>query len=308
MGEEPASVPEGFAVMGSDDVTTGGMASLDAVGRLWRLLLPLAVVFCFSGCLSRTAAPQLPYVQPANSVPRVDPAPLQIASRMQDIESELQRLRDNLERLQAKGGDELAVKHLQERVSFIERQLGIEQASMPPASPGSPGQSPPRQVAAPVPSAEQAPPARRTVPDTIEDRGSGEVDVRSTPLSPEEKSYRDAYSTFRNGGHDQAVQMFEDFVKRHPKSEFASSAVYWMGEARFAQGRFDDAVLLFDRVIKEFPGSKKELNSLLKQGESFEKMGDARSARIIFQKIISEYPHTAQGRLASARLKSLPQN
>jgi len=293
--------------MGTGGSAAGRITSEAGLRSLRLLILPLLVMVGLSGCLSRTAAPQLPYVQPANSVPRVDPAPLQIASRMQDIELELQRLRDNLERLQAKGGDELAIRHLQERVSFIERQIGIEQASPAAGPPGTPAQAPVRPVAPPAARGEQAAPERGTAPDTVEDRGTG-VDIRNTPLSPEEKSYRDAYSIFRNGGHDQAVQMFDDFVKRYPKSEFAAGAVYCMGEARFAQGRFDDAVLLFDRVIKEFPGSKNELNSLLKQGESFEKMGDARSARIIFQKIVTGFPHTAQGRLAASRLKALPQN
>jgi len=75
-----------------------------------------------------------------------------------------------------------------------------------------------------------------------------------------------------------------------------------------ARGRFDEAVLQFDRVIKEHPGSKKELSALLKQGEAFAKMGEPRSARIIFRKLVTDHPHTAQARVAAAKLKSLPQD
>ena len=271
---------------------------------LWlRFAVAVIILGCLSGCLTRTATgPQLPYVQPANVVPHADPAPLQVASRMQEIELELQRLRDQLERLQASGAEENAIRNLQERVAFIERQLGMEArvqgpaATAPVPSSMQPGQGRPDQ---PLPEhgvATAAPDNRQQPP----------LGIRSTPLSPEEQAYREAYAAFRSGSLDQAVQMFDDFLKRNPKSEFAPSAVYWVGEARFAQGRFDEAVLQFDRVLKEFPGSKNVINSLLKQGESFEKMGETRSARVIFEKIVSDYPHTAQGRLASGKLKSLP--
>ncbi|MBI5250534.1 MAG: tol-pal system protein YbgF [Desulfomonile tiedjei] len=134
----------------------------------------------------------------------------------------------------------------------------------------------------------------------------GAVEIRNSPISPDEKAYRDAYQLFRNGSFDQAIAQFEEFLKRNPKSPLASDAVYWIGEAEFGKGRFDEAVLQFDRVVKEFPGSKKELNALLKQGQAFEKMGDLKSARIIYRKLAGDQPHTAQGRIAGTKLKQLP--
>ena len=125
------------------------------------------------------------------------------------------------------------------------------------------------------------------------------------PDSAEEKAFKEAYSLLKRSP-EEAIRLFEGFLKKYPKSPLAPDSVYWMAEARFAQSRFDEAVLLFDRVIKEYPGSKKELNALLKQGEAFEKMGDTRSAAIVFEKLVRNYPHTAQARLAGARLKSLP--
>ncbi len=263
-------------------------------------------ILCLPGCLSRTVGPQLPYVKPAYSVPQVNPVPAQIASHVQEMEQELARLRDGIERLQVSGGDQKSVRNLQDRVSFIEQQLGIERPPQPqdqkvsavypeqPAQrqsrPQSPAGGPP---ITPAGSPQEAPP---TPP----------VEIRDTPLAPDEQAYRAAYSAFRSGSLDQSVGMFEEFLAKNPKSQLAPNAAYWIGEARFAQGRFDEAVLQFDRVIKEFPGSKKELSALLKQGQAFEKMNDPRSARIIFQRILSDYPHTAQARIAGGKLKALP--
>jgi len=150
-------------------------------------------------------------------------------------------------------------------------------------------------------------PAYKPIPAPSSDQPAGPpVEISNTPLSADEKVYREAYALFKGGSFDQAALQFEDFLKKYPKSQFSADAVYWIGEARFAQGRFDESVLQFDRVIKDFPGSKKELSALLRQGQAFEKMGDSRSARIIFQKLVSDHPHTAQGRVAGGKLKSLP--
>lgn len=270
------------------------------------VLVPLVLVMCsVSGCLTRTANPELPYVKPAQSVPQINPVPVQMASRIQDMEIEMQRLREMIERLQASGGNEQAVRNLQERVTLIERQLGIETAAQGVSGPGvAQGSQDPRtrgQIAA-LPTQEPRQPSAGPGDP------SGPMDIRSTPVPPDEKLYREAYAAYKSGNFDQATVMFDEFFKRFPQSPLAPDALYWTGESRFGQGRYDEAVLLYDRVLKEFPGSKKELNALLKQGLAFEKMGDPGSAKIIFQKIVSDHPHTAQARLASNKMKALPAN
>jgi tol-pal system protein YbgF len=279
---------------------------LTANRRARAAVVLLAGMLSLPGCLTRTAGPQLPYVRPAYSVPQVNPVPAQIASHVQEMEQELARLRDGIERLQNSGGDQKGIRDLQSRVSFIEQHLGIEKPPPPKEQkvsavyPESPAQRHSRQQ----PPAAAQPDAQGGSPEEFSP--SAPVEIRDKPLPPDEQSYRAAYAAFRNGSLDQSVEMFEDFLVRNPKSQLAANGVYWIGEARFAQGRFDEAVLQFDRVIKEFPGSKKELSALLKQGQAFEKMNDPRSARIIFQKILSDFPHTAQARIAGGRLKVLP--
>lgn len=263
--------------------------------------MALVAIALVAGCLSRQTGPSLPYVKPAQSVAPVDPAQVHLAARMQDMETEMQRLRDTIERLQVSGGQEKELRSLQERVAFIEKQLGIEA----PTPVGGPSHQPgsPQPEGGPV--GENLSRAKPTAGPGVPGK-SPSLELVSKPLSPEEKAYREAYAAYKSGALDQSINLFEDFLSKFPKSEFSSNAVYWIGEARFSQGRFDEAVLQFDRIIKEFPGSKKELNSLLRQGQAFEKMGDSRSARIIYQKILSDYPHTAQARIAATRIKALP--
>jgi tol-pal system protein YbgF len=216
------------------------------------------------------------------------------------MEAEIQRLRGAIERLEAAGGNDQIIRNLQDRLVVVERQLGIDPvktaSSTPPNQPGQAGgQVMPRiEARASVRPAPSAP-----------DAGAAPVEIQNEPVTPDEKIYRDAYTLYKNGSFDEAAAQFEDLLKKYGQSQLAADATYWIGEARFSQGRYDEAVLQFDRVIKEFPGSKKELSAFLKQGQAFEKMGDAKSARIIYQKLVNDHPHTAQGRLAAGRLKSL---
>ena len=287
-----------------------GSALVWSVTTLALAMLPLW------GCVSRATGPGLPYVKPAVSMPNPnpDPASLHMSARLQELELEMQRLRDMLERLRAQpnAGSQEAIARLQQRVTFIEQQLGMEgpavtgpQATVVPAPQPNPQAEPtqPRQVAARPSAQAQGHPQGHV--QGMDAEPPVEIVDNNAP-SPEQQQYREAYNLLREGSIDQAVSLFEDFLKRYPKSNLAADAIYWIGEARFASGRYDEAVLQFDRVIKEFPGSRKELNALLKQGLAFEKMDDPRSARIIFQKLVQEKPHTPQARVASNKLKTLP--
>jgi tol-pal system protein YbgF len=249
---------------------------------------------------------------------------LQLAARLQEHETELQRLREAVERLQGQGDTSQTMRNLQDRVATIERQLRLD-APRSGAAPVVPPQGPRVSVPStePRPEAQDPPPppGRVAVRPPVDGQGAP-VELQDTPVPAEEKLFRDGYALLTKGAEklfrdgyalltkgatDQAAATFEDLLQKYPKGLLTADALYWIGECRFAQRRYDEAVLQFDRVLKEFPGSKKELDALLKQGQSFEKMGDRKSARIIFQKLVNDFPHTAQARLAVGRLKALPQ-
>ncbi|MGA8833438.1 MAG: tol-pal system protein YbgF [Desulfomonilaceae bacterium] len=274
--------------------------------KMARLIFSLAIFLSLlsGGCLTRTANPSLPYTKPVYSASGQDANSAMAVSKIQDLEAELRKMRDSLERLEANGGEK-SIKDLQERISQIERQLGIDQKSQTSGLEGSPKTTSANSTADTMNKSENIKGRKASTAASAIDQSDEVTEVRNMPLTPDEKAYRAAYATFKSGALENAVSQFQDFLKKNPKSQFAPNAVYWIGEIRLEQGRFEEAVLLFDRVIKEYPGSKKELSAQLKQGQAFEKMGDNRSAKIIFQKIVKNYPHTAHGRIAAARLKAL---
>jgi tol-pal system protein YbgF len=267
------------------------------MGRVGLLAVAAICGMSLAGCLARTAGPSLPYVKPAQSVPVTDPTAVHMASRIDEMDGEIQRLREMIERQQGAGANDQVIRNLQDRVSAIESRMGMAPASapQPPAVPQRLGEQPPQ------PGIQGRPEPKQPIKATA-DQGAP-VEIQNAPVSPDEVIYKGAYSAFLGHNWEQSVGLFQELLNKFPQSPLAPDAIYWTGEARLSQGRYEEAVLQFDRVIKEYPGSRKELSALLKQGEAFEKMGDEKAARIIYQKIVTDYPHTVQGRAAAGKLK-----
>lgn len=278
--------------------------------RLCVLWLVAVTAFAASGCLTRAGGPTLPFVKPARSVPEVDSTQLHLVSRIDSMETELQRLRDQVERLQASGASRDDMMELRRRVAYIERLMGIEvprtnRPSYPGSTrgetshqPGSTGSQPPGQ------SGRSAAVSRDSQPAVGQEQHPATIPQEALP--DDERDFREVYALVTTGSFAAAIPLLEAFLKSHPKSPLTSKAVYWLGESYLATGRPNEAVLQFDRVIKQHPGSDKLVSALLKQGQAFHKMGDIESARIIFKKLIAEHPHTVQARAARSALKSLP--
>ncbi len=272
---------------------------LNRAYKIMALTCSLAATLLMTGCLARNTNPSLPYVKPAQSVPYSDPSAVHIASRLDEMDKEIQRLRDMIERVQATGGNEGVIRNLQDRVAALEKQVGMgTAASNPGDSRPMPAPNQTNAPSQPMMSSEQK-------PQTKSERFGAPIEIQNTPVNPDEQIYREAFTAYRNGAFDQAAALFNEFLNKYPKNPLSPDAIYWFGETKLAQKKYDEAVIQFDRVLKEHPGSKKELDALLKLGEAFGRMGDDKSAKIIYQRIVSEHPHTAQARTAAAKVKGI---
>ncbi len=169
--------------------TKPGRIRLSAAGIAIPLVLISASLF-LPGCLTRTSSPSLPYIAaPAQAAPTVDPASVHMVARIQDLESEIQRLRDQMERLQASGGHEAEIRNLHERVAVIERQLGIESATsssgtkQPAAVEGQTTARQPREAL-----------VERKQPrlSAVDQQQAAPIEIVDQPVTPEEKDYKEA--------------------------------------------------------------------------------------------------------------------
>jgi tol-pal system protein YbgF len=120
-----------------------------------------------------------------------------------------------------------------------------------------------------------------------------------------EKSYAEAYKTFKEGDYKGARDKFRKFVEIFPSTEYSDNAQFWIGECYYFEKDYEKAILEYENVIKKYPKGNKVPNALLKQALSFMELGDKASAKLLLQRVINEYPNTSSARIARGKLTSL---
>ncbi|MGH7830150.1 MAG: tol-pal system protein YbgF [Candidatus Binatia bacterium] len=119
------------------------------------------------------------------------------------------------------------------------------------------------------------------------------------------KDYEEALRLLDRKDFRAAIGLFKEFLKRHPKSDLADNAQYWIGESHYALKEFDQAILEFDSVRRKYPDGDKVPAALLKQGFAFAELGDKVDARLILQELVNRYPKSEEAAKAKQKLKAL---
>lgn len=198
---------------------------------------------------------------------RIEELEHQINSRTQKESESISTSQDQLEELakSARSNDE--------RIYRIEQYLNFE-TSAPAAASGST--------------------AAKTAPT---------VPVKKEPS--EDELYRQAKQAFDQGDSETARNLFQELLKRYPKSERSDNAQFWIGEIYYREKWYEKAILEYQKVIENFPKGNKVPASLLKQGFAFLNLGDKTNSRIILQELIRKYPQTNEAKIARDKLKDL---
>ncbi len=179
-------------------------------------------------------------------------------------------------------------KRKEERLARLEQRSGMGAESARPAMPPSgSGDSD-------TPSSAPRPPVSKTSP------AAGAPD--KTSLS-EEELYNFAKEALDKGDYEAARDGFQKMLKAHPKSKWADSAQFWIGDSYYRQKWYEKAILEYQSVIEKYPKGNKVKSALLKQGLSFIEIGDKANGRLILQELIQKFPNSDEARTAKQKLK-----
>lgn len=119
------------------------------------------------------------------------------------------------------------------------------------------------------------------------------------------KDYELGWQAMERRDYRLAISRFKEFLKKHPKSNLADNAQYWIGESHYGQREFDQAIIEFDAVRRRYPQGEKVPAALLKQGYAFAELGEKVNARLLLQEVMEKFPETPEAAKAKMRLKSL---
>jgi tol-pal system protein YbgF len=105
--------------------------------------------------------------------------------------------------------------------------------------------------------------------------------------------------------YDLAQSEFQDYLKYYPKTDYASNAVFYLGEIAFVQGRYPEALDHYSDVIVNFPSSFKSGAARYKRGVTYIALGKRPEGVADLRAVVKLFPKTDEDQAARSKLREL---
>ena len=126
--------------------------------------------------------------------------------------------------------------------------------------------------------------------------------VGKEPVSPDKRLYALALKLHRDGKYEEAIEGFNNFMEKFPKSDLADNAQFWTGKSYMALKQYEQAILAYQDVIKKYPKGNKLLDAMLSQAQAFYEIKDKTTSKTLLKKIIKRYPKSPEAKIAKKKL------
>jgi tol-pal system protein YbgF len=125
------------------------------------------------------------------------------------------------------------------------------------------------------------------------------------PSAAEQEEYQAAFNLVKQGYYEKAGKSFREFIAKHPSSELAGNAQYYIGWAQYSVRNFKPALEELTKVVDKYPSSAKVPDALLMIGYTHHELGALDKARVVLQQVVSRYPNTTTAKSAEKRLADI---
>jgi tol-pal system protein YbgF len=231
--------------------------------------------------------------QQADSVSKLNAAIGSMQKTMQDLQAnsgaQLSSMTTQVQGVSDNMGD------IQQRLSKLNQQIADIQSSL---------QSLDAKISGAAPAATNPNTGSGTPGGTSSTPGnSGGGAAGGAPSA--ETLYSGALHDIQTAKYDLARQEFTDYLKYYPGTDYASNAVFYLGEIAFVQQRFQDAVEKYTEVLSNYPKSFKLGPSLYKRGVANLQLGKRTAGISDLRETIRRFPNSDEEKLARSKLKEM---
>ena len=132
------------------------------------------------------------------------------------------------------------------------------------------------------------------------------VDGREFIAEPDERrQYDDALALLRKGDFAGSAAAFAAFQKRWPKSGYAESAQFWLGNAQYGKREYREAIATFRALAASAPESPRVPEALLATANCQVELKDVAGARKTLDSLVKAYPQSEAAQAARERLATM---
>jgi tol-pal system protein YbgF len=121
----------------------------------------------------------------------------------------------------------------------------------------------------------------------------------------EVRAYDDALADFRKGDFTAASVSLGDFIRRYPKSGYANTALFWLGNAQYANREYKEAIRNFSVLFVSAPNHMRAPEAMLSVANCQLELKDIKAARKTFEEVIKMYPQSEASNASRERLSKL---
>jgi len=251
--------------------------------------LSLAVV---AGCTTMTPADDPVYLRLTDMEARLiriervfeNESLLQLAGQLDDLRSETQLLRGDIETLRFET-DNSATRQRDLYVDLDSRLQSLETNQVTTN----------QQLLQAVNQSQQAIDA------------TTQITAPAVPIGSDQDNYNAAFDLIQSRQYGDAAVAFQNFLRGFPQSPLADNAQYWLAETFYVQRQFAAALPEFQRVLDVYPQSAKLPDALLKIGYCNYELKNFDAARAALEQVSRQFPDTTAARLAVQRLERIIQ-
>jgi tol-pal system protein YbgF len=119
------------------------------------------------------------------------------------------------------------------------------------------------------------------------------------------RAYDEAVAEFRKGDFTSASASLGDFIRRYPKSGFANTALFWLGNAQYANRDYKEAIRNFSVLLVGSPNHLRAPEAMLSVANCQLELKDTKAARKTFEEVIKMYPTSEAANASRERLSKL---
>lgn len=121
----------------------------------------------------------------------------------------------------------------------------------------------------------------------------------------EKKEFEAALAVFRTGDFVVAQSRMLSFLLRNPTSGYASSALFWLGNAQYATKDYKESVANFRKLLSIAPQHTRAPEAMLAISNCLVELKDIKGARKAMEDLVSAHPTSDAAQTAKDRLARL---
>lgn len=121
----------------------------------------------------------------------------------------------------------------------------------------------------------------------------------------EKKQFDNALAVFRTGDFAAAQSSLLGFLLSYPSSGYASSALFWLGNAQYATKDYKESVANFRKLLSIAPQHARAPEAMLAISNCLVELKDIKGARKAMEDLVSAYPNSDAAQTAKDRLARL---